>query len=125
MTSRDGDVVDLVGVGTRTVGGWWRKLKRKKGEGARLQRAPGAGGCARPVRLWVTEAGRSRDSQDEGPASTTGLDGRRCADAPSRQMIPHTLNASSHASRCHPARNGSVGYRSLGGRQASRDGACF
>jgi hypothetical protein len=28
MTSRDGDVVDLVGVGSRTVGGWWRKLER-------------------------------------------------------------------------------------------------
>jgi hypothetical protein len=28
MTSRDGDVVDLVGVGTRTVGGWWTKLER-------------------------------------------------------------------------------------------------
>ncbi len=31
MTSRDGDMVDLVGVRTRTVGGWWRKLERALG----------------------------------------------------------------------------------------------
>ncbi len=30
LTSRDGDVADLVGVGTRTVGGWWAKLERAR-----------------------------------------------------------------------------------------------